>query len=248
MNMTSDPIDLVRHADPYPPGSLRELSAERTDELLTRLRAGAVPARRIHPLSRRKRHLAIAAAAVLAAGAVAGAFLATYSGRPHVSPPTSGGLKGPTVGTPVANAAQADALLPFDVVLPSSMKPLAPEEDMEVYKYDDGRQALQAYFYNTPNGTYSLQEEQEPTSWTIADLEKLRPPAGFAQSAMVMVGGVHVLVWVDRAGQVTAVWIRGDGASPVTTTLAGPWDTDAGQSFSKQQALGVAADIIGQGG
>jgi hypothetical protein len=243
MTMTSDPIDLIRHANPFPRGSLRELSPERTDELLAQLRAGAVPARRVGAMSRRKRHLAIAVA--LTAAAAAGAYLlASHSGRS----PASGGKQGAPVGTPVANASQADALLPFDVVLPSDMKPLTPEEDMEVHKYDDGRQALQANLYNTPNGTYSLQEQQEPTSWTLADLEKLRPPAWSAQSAMVMVDGVHVLVSVDRAGQTTAGWIRGDGPSPVTTWLAGPWDTDPGQSFTKQQALSVAADIISQGG
>ena len=244
MTTVSDAIDLVRQANPFPPGSLRELAAARTDELLTRLRAGEIPARQIRPMSHRKR-LATAAVAALAAAAAGAYLLATQAGGQQVSPPASTVIPSqtpPPPGTPVASASEADALLSFDVVLPSDATP----ENMNVYKWD-GRQQLQAD-YNTPtNGLYTLTEE--PTSWTVADLERMANDWNTGSAEIVMVGGVHVLVGFDSrtpGGETDIAWIRGDGDSPVITWLVGPWVE--GQSFSKQQALSVAADLIGQGG
>jgi hypothetical protein len=244
MTLTSDPIRLVRDLNPVPTSSLRELAAERADELLTRLQTGAVSPPSIRPDHRRRRYLAVAAVAVAVAATVSVVF-ATQSGTPQqVFPPATSAPSGtpPPAGTPVANAAQADALLSFNVVLPSDATP----KYMNVYKWD-GRQQLEAYYDTASNGLYSLTEE--PTSWTVTDLQQKANGWSTGSAEMVMVDGVHVLVGFDRltpGGETDVAWIRGDGASPVITWLVGPWIE--GQSFTNQQALAVAADIIGQGG
>jgi hypothetical protein len=247
LTLTSDPIQLVRDLNPVPKGSLRELAAERADELLTRLHAGVVSAPSIRRDHRWPRYLAVA---VTAAVAVAVSVLATQSGTTHqVSPPSTTALPagpppmGPApAGTPVASAAQADALLSFNVVLPSDATP----QYMNVYKWD-GRQQLQGYYDTASNGLYSVTEE--PTTWSVTDLQQRANDWSTGSAQIVMVDGVHVLVGFDRitpGGETDVAWIRGNGASPVITWLVGPWIE--GKSFTSQQALSVAADIIGQGG
>ena len=148
-------------------------------------------------------------------------------------------------GTPVANAAQADALLPFHVVLPSDTTPAY----MNVYKLGVGRQLLQAYFDTPAHGPYSLTEK--PSDWTVADLRQMAKRWTAGPAKIVVVDGVHVLVEANdlRASvgrEIAVSWIRGDGTSPVLTVLDGPWIT--GHVFTEQQALSIAADIIGHGG
>jgi hypothetical protein len=212
MTLTPDPIRVVRDLNPVPTGSLRELAAERADELLTRLHAGAVspPSIRLDP--RRRRYLAIAVAAMIVAAAVS--VLAMKS------PPTSTPSGGPgPVGTPVASAAQADALLSFNVVLPSDASP----QYMDVYRWD-GRELLQATYDSASDGLYQLTEE--PTSWTVTDLQQRANDWSTGSAQIVTVDGVHVLVGFDKVtpgGETDVAWIRGDGASPVITWLTGPW-------------------------
>jgi hypothetical protein len=245
MMLSSDPIELVRDLNPVPTGSLQELAAERRDELLAKLRAGEIAPRSIPPL-RRRRSVAVAVVAVVSAVAAGAYALATQTGSaPQVLPPAPAaprsGRPAPA-GTPVANAAQADALLSFDVVLPSNVTP----KYMNVYKWD-GRQLLQGYYDTPSDGLYSVSEE--PTTWTVTDLERRAAGWNTGSAQIVMVDGVHVLVGFDRrtpGGETDVAWIRGDGASPVITWLVGPWIE--GRPFTRQQALAVAADIIGQGG
>src|SRR5579871_6094621 len=236
-------MQVVRDLNPVPTGSLRELAAERADELLTRLHVGTVSPPSIHPDRRRRRYLAVAVAAMILAAAVS--VLATKSSTPQqVFPPaTSAPFGGPApAGTPVANAAQADALLSFNVVLPSDVTP----QYMNVYKWD-GRELLQAYYDTASNGLYDLSEE--PMTWSVSDLQQRADDWSTGSAQIVTVHGVHVLVGFDNVtpgGETDVAWIRGDGASPVVTWLTGPWVE--GQSFTTRQALSVAADIIGQGG
>lgn len=244
MTLSSDPIELVRDLNPVPTGSLQELAAQHKDELLAKLRAGEIAPRSIPPL-RRRRYVHVAVVAVAAAVAAGAYALAMQTGTPQqVSPPGATAPPGrpAPAGTPVANAAQADALLSFDVVLPSNVTP----KYMNVYKWG-GRQLLQGYYDTPSDGLYSVSEE--PTTWTVTDLERRAADWSSGSAQIVMVDGVHVLVGFDRrtpGGETDVAWIRGDGASPVITWLVGPWIQ--GQSFTKQQALSVAADIIGQGG
>jgi hypothetical protein len=231
MTLTSDPIRVVRDLNPVPTGSVRELAAERADELLTRLRVGEVSTPSIRREHGRRRYLAVAVVAV--AVAAAASVLTTQSGTPQQPPPA---------GTPVASAAQADALLSFNVVLPSDASP----QYMNVYRWD-GRELLAAEYDSASDGLYDLSEE--PTTWTVTDLQQWANDWSTGSAQIVMVKGVHVLVGFDKVtpgGETDVAWIRGDGASPVITWLTGPWIE--GQSFTNQQALSVAADIIGQGG
>ena len=188
------------------------------------------------------RRIALAAATLLVA-AVGAFVLVTHSG-------TNAGRK--QIGeslfvapTPVANAAAADALLPFNVVLPSNATPTSLSVSVD-------SEALLGHFDTTPNGTYILNEQQNNLNWTVGDLQRLdqywHP---HATHTVVVVKGVRVLVQEWNNGSVEAQWFRGDGADHVLSFVKGP-DTEQGQAegqtFSKQQALAVASDIISQGG
>jgi hypothetical protein len=68
---------------------------------------------------------------------------------------------------------------------------------------------------------------------------------------MDVVDGVEVLLQGSSDGSLTASWIRQAGGSPILTWIQGPETAKGGQvsgTFTKQQALAVAADIIRQGG
>ncbi len=150
---------------------------------------------------------------------------------------------GVVAGTPVANAAAADALLPFNVVLPSNATPTSLTVSVDP-------QALLGQFDTTPDGSYVLDEQQ--SNLTVGDLQRLdqhwHPDA---THSVVVINGVHVLIQEWRDGSAEAQWFRGDGADQVLSWVEGP-DTEqgqaSGQTFSKQQALSVASDIINQGG
>jgi hypothetical protein len=184
------------------------------------------------------RRLGIAAAAALAAAAVGAYVLAASPERTHTQPQDVF-----VAPIPVANAPAADALLPFNVVLPSNATPTS-------LTVSEQAQALYGRFDSTPDGSYVL-DEQASTE-TVADLQKLdqfwHPNA---THKVVFVDGVHIVIqgWSD--GSLEAQWFRGDGASHVLSWVEGP-DTEGGQAsartFSEQQALSVASDIISQGG
>src|SRR5207245_9317956 len=145
--------------------------------------------------------------------------------------------------TPVANAAAADALLPFNVVLPSNATPTSLTVSVE-------DNALNGHFDTTPDGSYVLDEQQ--SNWTVGDLQRLHQHwHPDATHSVVVINGVHVLIQAWSNGSVEAQWLRGDGASHVLSWVEGP-DTEqgqaSGQTFSEQQALSVASDIISQGG
>jgi len=66
-----------------------------------------------------------------------------------------------------------------------------------------------------------------------------------------VVDGVDVLLQGSSDGSLVASWIRGDGGSKILTWIRGPDTAESGEvngTFTKQQALAVAADIIAQGG
>ncbi len=145
--------------------------------------------------------------------------------------------------TPVADAAAADALLPFKVVLPSDTTPTS------LGVLEQGHQ-LDAYFDTPASGPYILVEG--PSTETVAMLRETakRWTVGPIHEIDV-VDGVDVLLqgWSD--GSLVASWIRLDGGSKILTWVKGPETAERGQvegTFTKQQALAVAADIIAQGG
>lgn len=150
--------------------------------------------------------------------------------------------------TEVSSADAADAVLPYKVVFPSGMTPT---------KIEVGRPSgqLLAYFDTSGQGSFELAEQ--PTSVTVQALQaEADGCSNCGTHKVVVVQGVHVLV-LDRSdngagNDLFAIWLRGDGTSPVLTSLNGPVDAKngllTGQSFSEQSALSVAASIISQGG
>jgi zona occludens toxin (predicted ATPase) len=183
------------------------------------------------------------AAAVLTAAAIGAFVLTTNSGTN--SGRTSIDDSGFVAPTPVANAAAADALLTFNVVLPSNATPASLTVSVDA-------QALDGRFDSTPNGSYVLDEQENNLNWTVADLQRLDQhwhPG--ATHSVVVIEGVHVLVQEWSDGSVEAQWFRGDGADRVLSWVEGP-DTEQGQSsgqtFNEQQALSVVSDIISRGG
>jgi hypothetical protein len=145
--------------------------------------------------------------------------------------------------TPVADAAAANALLPFKVVLPADTKPTS----LGVFERSH---QLDAYFDTPASGPYTLVEglstetvamlEETAKRWTVGPIHEID-----------VVDGVEVLLqgWSD--GSLVASWIREDGGSRILTWIEGPETAANGQvkgTFTKQQALAVAADIISQGG
>jgi hypothetical protein len=192
------------------------------------------------PATKRARMLGIAAAAALLAAAAIGAYvLAANPGRKQIQI----GEDLFVAPIPVANAAAADALLPFHVVLPSN----ATSTSLTVSKQ---AQALTGHLESSTDGSYVLSEQA--SNWTVAHLQKLdqfwHP---YATHKVVIVDGVHVLIQAWSDGSLEAQWIRGDGADHVLSWVEGPDTTKgqtSGQTFSEQQALSIASDIISQGG
>jgi hypothetical protein len=144
----------------------------------------------------------------------------------------------------VANAAEADALLPFSVVLPSN----ATATSLTVSQRS---QALYGHFDSSTDGTYVLDEQ--PSTLTLAGLQEQDRQwhRDATHGAPVVVNGTQVLIETFNDGSVQAQWLRGEGTGEVLTWVEGP-DTSQNQpgdqTFSQQQALAVASDIISQGG
>jgi hypothetical protein len=145
--------------------------------------------------------------------------------------------------TPVADAAAADGLLPFKVVLPSDTTPTS------LGVLEQGHQ-LDAYFDTPASGPYELVEG--PTAETVAVLRETAKQWTVGPIHEIdVVDGVDVLLqgWSD--GSLVASWIRLDGGSKILTWVRGPETAERGQvegTLTKQQALAVVADIIAQGG
>ncbi len=158
-----------------------------------------------------------------------------------LSPVFAGSAHGGSGGEAVAtNAAQANAFLSFNVVLPSNATRMclaiigAPQEG--VYGHVD----------SSTDGSYVLDEAQ--SSVTLADLQQ---QGQRRRNRVVVVNGILVLIQTWRDGSLQAAWLRGDGADQVLTSVEGPDTTQPQanhQTFSKQQALSIASDIISQGG
>jgi hypothetical protein len=145
--------------------------------------------------------------------------------------------------TPVADAAAADALLSFKVVLPSDTTPTS------LGVLEQGHQ-LDAYFDTPASGPYILVEG--PSTETVAMLRETakRWTVGPIHEIDV-VDGVDVLLQGSSDGSLVASWIRLDGGSKILTWVKGPETAERGQvegTFTKQRALAIAADIIAQGG
>jgi hypothetical protein len=145
--------------------------------------------------------------------------------------------------TPVADAAAANALLPFKVALPAGAIPTS----MGVYEKSH---QLSAYFDTEASGPYTLVEG--PTTETVEALkETARMWTVGPIHEIDMVDGVDVLLQGDSDGSLTASWIRQVGGSSILTWIQGPETERRGQidgTFTKQQALAVAGDIIRQEG
>jgi len=209
----------------------------------------AMQPRRLWPRitsSRRTAYLVIATL-LAAGGAGAYAFLSQLSTTTATSRPLSG-------GTTVTTAAQADAVLPFSVVLPSNVTPVDMTAFPQSAAIADGPELI-AHFNTPAYGLFDLTEH--PTDWTVARLQEFATQWKGGPTHVQIVDGVHVVFGsgpapsgaapAGSAGEENfAIWIRGDGTSPVLTTIDGPWIE--GQPFTPQQALAVAADIINQGG
>lgn len=216
--------------------------------------------RRLRWMSRRRIYVFAAAATAVVS---AGVFAFTQIGSHPVAAPQGPGMNFEGSGvtlpgklggagaaqpivppTPVASAAAADALLSFNVVLPSDATP----SQMGVSTQSEH---FAAYFDKPSAEPYFIVEQ--PTDSTVADLQAVAEQwrAGPIHK-VVLVNGIHVLVqgWSD--GSLAATWIRGDGASHVLTWVEGPFDPThgqlIGQTFSERAALAVAANIIGQSG
>src|SRR5947209_7043161 len=85
MNATLDPIDFVCRLNPVPAGSLRDLAAERADELLARLQASELANRSVSAPRRQHAYYLAVAAAVLTAVGAAGYAVGTRSGLQQTS-------------------------------------------------------------------------------------------------------------------------------------------------------------------
>jgi hypothetical protein len=237
--MTTDEIQLLRDFRTNVPApderTMRQAYAYATSQPRSANRL------RLHlPATKRARMLGIAAAAALLAAAAIGAYvLAASPGRKQIRI----GQDLFVAPIPVANAAAADALLPFHVVLPSN----ATSTSLTVSKQ---AQALTGHLESSTDGSYVLSEQS--SNWTVAHLQKLdqfwHPQA---THKVVIVDGIHVLIQAWSDGSLEAQWLRGDGAGHVLSWVEGPDTTQgqtSGQTFTEQQALSVASGIISRGG
>jgi len=221
-------------------------------DVLTRV--GETPPRAEGRFPRRRMALALAACIAVAAPAVAFSGLLGSSSAPPSRTTTTPGARPLGGGTNVTTAAEANAVLPFSVVLPSDATPV----DMTAYPRSAGLAQgpeLIANFNTPSEGVFELVEY--PTDWAVEHLQAVADGWKGGPADVQVVDGVHVLVGsqpapagaapIGSAGnEVDAIWIRGDGSTPVLTVVSGPWIE--GQPFTKQQALAVAANIISQGG
>ena len=148
-----------------------------------------------------------------------------------------------TAPTNVDSAAAAQKLLPFAAVFPSEAAPTS------LAVFEPSHQ-LMAFFNTSATGPYELVEG--PSDETVAMLEETarRWTVGPIHE-IDLVDGVVVLLqgWSD--GSLTASWLRSDSGSTILTWIQGPETAARGQvdgTFTKQQALAIASDVIAQGG
>ena len=217
-------------------------------------RAGQTPKRAAERFTPRRMALALAACVAVAAPAVAFSGLLGSSVAPRSPVPTTPSSRPLGGGTTVTTAAEADAVLPFSVVLPSNATPVNMTAYPQSAGLAQGPELIASF--NTPSaGVFELLEY--PTDWTVEHLRAMADEWKDGPAHVQVVGGVHVLVGSQplpsgpapqgsAGNEVSVIWIRGDGTSPVLTVVDGPWIE--GQPFTEQQALGVAANIISQGG
>src|SRR5436190_9244245 len=99
-----------------------------------------------------RRTIPAVAAVLVAAAAGAYALSASPGHAPIQQGGTTGGDERIYIGTPVANAAEADALLPFNVVLPSN----ATATSLTVIQTT---QEFYGHFDSSTDGTYVLDEQ-----------------------------------------------------------------------------------------
>lgn len=198
------------------------------------------------PRGRMRYAVALTAIAAAAAGASLPHILDSHPSANHsVIPrpnPSLDELGVPAV--PVSGVKDADALLPFEAVLPSN----ATAADMQVGdpKMVPPSQAWLSAEFDTDDGHYQLFERA--TDATVSTLQGWaeqagRSCAGCTVSDVMVVQEVHVLVVSSPALGLQLLWVRGDGTSPVLTQLVWP----SGQ-VSEQAALSVARNLINQSG
>ncbi len=160
------------------------------------------------------------------------------------APPQPPIVAGPvTVPTNVDSPAAAQKLLPFDAVFPSEATPIS----LAVFKPSH---QLMAFFNTSATGPYELVEG--PSDETVAMLEETAKRWTVGPIHEIdLVDGVEVLLQGSSDGSLTASWLRSDSGSTILTWIQGPETAARGQvdgTFTKQQALSIASDVIAQGG
>jgi hypothetical protein len=176
--------------------------------------------------------------------------------RAQTTPPTQ--LAGPLAPEiHVGSVAEADAQLPFKVVLPSA-RPLV----MVVARAQQTANPSFSGFFDTPaTGPYEVVEQPADASGGIQSVAQLRTWARTCRSRVVcpihkivVVHGSHVLLIgaPGRPGGLTAFWLRGDRPGSILTWIQGPTDYANGDlprhRFEPSAALAVAASVIARGG
>jgi len=160
------------------------------------------------------------------------------------SPPQPPIAAGPTTApTKVDGAAAAQKLLPFQAVLPSQAAPTS------LAVLEPSHQ-LMAFFNTSATGPYELVEG--PSDETVAMLEETAKQWTVGPIHEIdVIDGVEVLLQGSSDGSLTASWLRSDSGSTILTWIQGPETAEQGQvdgTFTKQQAISIASDVIAQGG
>jgi len=160
------------------------------------------------------------------------------------APPQPPIAAGPTTApTNVDSAAAAQKLLPFAAVLPSEEAPTS----LAVF---ESSHQLMAFFNTSATGPYELVEG--PSDETVAMLEETAKRWTVGPIHEIdLVDGVEVLLQGSSDGSLTASWLRSGSGTTILTWIQGPETAARGQvdgTFTKEQALSIAGDVIAQGG
>lgn len=157
----------------------------------------------------------------------------------------------------VGSVAEADAQLPFEVVLPSA-RPLVM---VVALPQQNANASFTGFFDLSATGPYEVVEQPANALGGIQAVAQLRTWANTCRSRVVcpihrivVVHDTHVLLIgaPGRPGGLTAIWLRGDRAGSILTWIQGPTDYAHGDLrrhvFKPRAALAVAASMIARGG
>ena len=145
-------------------------------------------------------------------------------------------------GLAVSSASAADSVVPFQVVLPSDATPTAIWATDPTIIPANGR-SIVAQFKTPGTGVYQI-DERPAGSWSLSTLDWWAQNCQTCTTQKVVtIQGIHVLVMATPGQSLTVEWIRGDGTTPVLTSIAGPFDT-----FTETAALDIAGSLISKNG